>query len=72
MSDETLAAEEEFLLRSIDDLEAELAAGGIDAATYRTLHDDYTARAAAVIRARQGRADPAPQSGDETWGPSGP
>ena len=46
-----------FLLRSLDDLERERAAGDIDDADYRTLRDDYTARAAAVIRAiDEGRA----------------
>lgn len=46
----TLEAEREFLLQSLADLEAERDAGNIDDATYRELHDDYTARAAAVIR----------------------
>jgi hypothetical protein len=45
-----LADEREFLLRSLDDLDAELLAGNIDPDTYRVLHDDYTARASAVIR----------------------
>jgi tetratricopeptide (TPR) repeat protein len=44
-----LAAERDFLLKSLDDLDAELLAGNIDPDTYRTLHDDYTARASAVI-----------------------
>jgi len=57
-TDSELAAEEEFLLRSLADLEAERTAGNIDAGTYRELHDDYTARAAAVIRARRGEAPP--------------
>ena len=47
---EGLEAERDFLLRSLDDLEAERAAGGIDGESYARLHDDYTARAAAVIR----------------------
>ena len=47
---DALEAERDFLLRSIDDLEAERAAGNVDDGTYRELHDDYTARAAAVIR----------------------
>jgi len=46
---ETLEGEREFLLKSLDDLDAELVAGNIDPDTYRTLHDDYTARAAAAI-----------------------
>jgi tetratricopeptide (TPR) repeat protein len=47
---ETLDDEREFLLRSLDDLDAELVAGNIDPDTYRVLHDDYTARASAVIQ----------------------
>ena len=46
----TLEAEREFLLQSLADLESERDAGNIDDETYRSLHDDYTARAAAVIR----------------------
>jgi hypothetical protein len=45
-----LEDERDFLLRSLDDLETELVAGNIDAETYRVLHDDYTARASAVIK----------------------
>jgi tetratricopeptide (TPR) repeat protein len=47
---EALETEREFLLRSLDDLDEERAAGNLDDGTYRELHDDYTARAAAVIR----------------------
>ena len=47
---EALEDEREFLLRSLDDLDSELLAGNIDLDTYRVLHDDYTARAAAVIK----------------------
>ena len=50
---DTLAAlesERDFLLRSLDDLEAERAAGNLDADRYERLRDDYTARAAAVLR----------------------
>lgn len=54
-----LEAEREFLLRSLDDLDAERDAGNVDGATYRTLHADYTARAAAVIRAIEGDDEPA-------------
>jgi tetratricopeptide (TPR) repeat protein len=46
---EALEAERDFLLRSLDDLEAERAAGDIDESDYQILHDDYTARAAAAI-----------------------
>ena len=50
--------ERDFLLRSLDDLEAERAAGNIDDPTYRRLHDDYTARAAITVRAmRDGTKD---------------
>jgi cytochrome c-type biogenesis protein CcmH/NrfG len=45
-----LESERDFLLRSLDDLDAERTAGNIDADTYRVLHDDYTARASAVIQ----------------------
>jgi cytochrome c-type biogenesis protein CcmH/NrfG len=48
---EALETERDFLMRSLDDLEEERAAGNVDPGTYRELHDDYTARAAAVIRA---------------------
>jgi tetratricopeptide (TPR) repeat protein len=46
-----LEEQRDFLLRSLQDLEREHAAGDIDEADYVTLKDDYTARAAAVIRA---------------------
>lgn len=51
---DALAALEEqrdFLLRSLDDLERERAAGDVDDHDYQALRDDYTARAAAVLRA---------------------
>jgi hypothetical protein len=53
-----LALEEErgFLLRSLEDLDAELAAGDIAGADYEMLRDRYTARAAAVLRALEGAA----------------
>lgn len=54
---ETLVALEEerdFLLRSIEDLEREHDAGDIEDDDYETLKDDYTARAAAVLRAIDG------------------
>ncbi len=46
-----LMEEQRFLLGSLDDLEAEYAAGDIDTGDYEELRDDYTARAAEVIRA---------------------
>jgi tetratricopeptide (TPR) repeat protein len=42
--------EREFLLRSLDDLESEHAAGNVDDETYARLHADYTARAANAMR----------------------
>ena len=61
--DELAALEEErdFLLRSLDDLAREREAGDLDEADHRALADDYTARAAAVLRAiEDGQAAPAP------------
>jgi tetratricopeptide (TPR) repeat protein len=46
-----LERERDFLLRSLDDLEAERAKGAIDDESFARLRDDYTARAAAVLRA---------------------
>ncbi len=42
--------ERDFLLRSLDDLESEYAAGDLDEVDYTSLRDDYTVRAASVIR----------------------
>ena len=64
---EQLEAERDFLLRSLDDLETERAAGGIDDESYRTLHDDYTARAAAVIRALRDGVDARPAKPPVPW-----
>jgi cytochrome c-type biogenesis protein CcmH/NrfG len=55
-----LEAERDFLLRSLDDLEAEHVAGDIDDESYQRLHDDYTARGAAAIRALRGGVDARP------------
>jgi tetratricopeptide (TPR) repeat protein len=66
--DELAALEDErdFLLRSLDDLEGEHAVGDVDEHDYATLRDDYTARAARVIRTieqHQARvADPEPRA----------
>ena len=51
--DELAALEEQrdFLLRSLEDLEAEKEAGDLDDADHQALKDDYTARAAEVLRA---------------------
>jgi cytochrome c-type biogenesis protein CcmH len=62
-----LEAERDFLLRSLDDLEAEHEAGGIDDESYQTLRDDYTARAAAVIRALRDGVDARPAVARASW-----
>ncbi|HEU5153068.1 MAG TPA: hypothetical protein VFU19_21420 [Iamia sp.] len=50
-----------FLLQSLRDLEAEHDAGDLSDEDYRALRDDYTARAAAALRAEQrGKAPPTP------------
>ncbi len=46
-----LEEQREFLLRSLADLERERAAGDVDEHDYVVLRDDYTARAAEVLRA---------------------
>lgn len=52
-----LEEERRFLLRSLDDLEREHAAGDVDEHDYTVLRDGYTARAAAVLRSiDEGRA----------------
>ena len=45
-----LEEERDFLLGSLDDLERERADGNLDDEEYERLKDDYTARAAAVLR----------------------
>jgi tetratricopeptide (TPR) repeat protein len=57
-----LEEERRFLLDSLRDLEREHDAGDLDEDDYRTLRDDYTARAASVLRALEGGEEP----GDET------
>lgn len=50
-----------FLLQSLRDLEAEHAAGDLSDEDYEALRDDYTARAAAALRAEErGKAPPTP------------
>jgi len=56
-----LEDERDFLLKSLDDLEAEHESGGIDDESYAQLHDDYTARAAATIRALRDGVDARPE-----------
>lgn len=59
------ADERDLLLRSIEDLDREFEAGDLDPDDYRSLRDDYTARAAAAIREASTRpaAHPTPRSG---------
>jgi cytochrome c-type biogenesis protein CcmH/NrfG len=59
-SREQLENERDFLLRSLDDLERERDKGTIDDESYERLHADYTARAAAVIRALRDGVDSRP------------
>jgi cytochrome c-type biogenesis protein CcmH/NrfG len=71
MSDpQALESERDFLLRSLDDLEAERDAGNIDEETYQTLHDDYTARAASAIRSLRDDEVPAEPVGSRRVPPS--
>ncbi len=51
---ERLTDEREHLLASLDDLDAELAAGDIDQIDFDALRDDYTARTAQLSRALDG------------------
>ncbi|HYI62543.1 MAG TPA: hypothetical protein VEW93_12145 [Acidimicrobiales bacterium] len=58
----------EFLLQSLRDLDREREAGDIDEDDYAALRDDYTARAAAALRAEQrGQAPPVPPSRPRSW-----
>src|SRR6476659_2868910 len=59
-SRDQLERERDFLLRSLDDLERERDKGTIDDESYERLHDDYTARAAEVIRALRDGVDARP------------
>ncbi len=74
-----LEEERDFLLRSIRDLDAEHAAGDMADGDYARLRDDYTARAARVLRALDGEevelpAGPAGpgRAGPERAGPDSP
>lgn len=62
-----LEEERDFLLRSLDDLERERAAGDLDDDDYSTLKDDYTARAAEALRALE-RGRPPPPAGPARGG----
>lgn len=68
--DTVVALEEErdFLLKSLDDLEREHDAGDVDDVDYVELRDDYTARAAASIRALDQHATVmAAKKGERSW-----
>jgi tetratricopeptide (TPR) repeat protein len=75
-----LEEQRDLLLKSLRDLDAERAAGEMGDDDYQTLKDDYTARAAAVLRAieagRAGGARPTaartPDRGQEGSGREGP
>ena len=56
----SLESERDFLLRSIKDLESEREAGNLDDDRSQSLKDDYTARAAAVLRSIEEGRDAAP------------
>ncbi len=62
-----LEAERDFLLASLDDLDVERAAGEIDEESHARLHADYTARAAAAIRALRDGVDTQPARPRVVW-----
>jgi hypothetical protein len=66
-----LEAERDFLLRSIEDLERERAAGDVGADDYAELRADYVARAATTLRALEARdgstESPATHLGARRW-----
>ena len=55
--------ERDFLIRSLHDLEAEHDAGDIDDADYESLRDDYTARAARLLRELESPEPAGPSAG---------
>ena len=64
-----LEEERDFLLRSLDDLEREHDAGDVDDTDYAELKDDYTARAARVLRAIDDRrVHAASTASSRSWG----
>jgi hypothetical protein len=64
-----LEEQRDFLLRSLTDLEREHDAGDLDDADYEELRDDYTARAAEVLRAiERHEAAFAQAKGPRRWG----
>ncbi len=68
----TLQDERDFLLRSLDDLDVEHAAGDVDDADHVVLRADYTRRAAQVLRALDPPpADAVPRPGEDAPGAAG-
>ena len=64
-----LEEERDFLLHSLSDLEREHDAGDVDDTDYAELKDDYTARAAGVLRAIDDRRALAASTGSaRSWG----
>jgi tetratricopeptide (TPR) repeat protein len=63
----TLEAERDFLLRSLDDLEREREEGNLATPDYDRLRDEYTARAASVIRAIRDGVDARPRARPRSW-----
>ncbi|HVM06330.1 MAG TPA: hypothetical protein VM242_14280 [Acidimicrobiales bacterium] len=67
-----LEEDRDFLLRSLEDLEREREAGDLDESDYVALKEDYTARAAAVLRALAADPEAADPAGREAAGPAEP
>ena len=72
LSDDELAEERDFLLRSLKDLDDERGAGDVDDGDYHVLKEGYTARAAAVLRELDARSDSDGDPGGATPGDTGP
>ncbi|HVF14612.1 MAG TPA: tetratricopeptide repeat protein [Acidimicrobiales bacterium] len=68
---EELEEQRDVLLKSLRDLEQERAAGEIGDDDYVTLKDDYTARAAAVLRVIEARRSGPPRTGTRPPGARG-
>jgi len=62
-----LTEEQEFLLRSLDDLEKEHSTGDLSDNEYETLRNDYTHRLASVSRGLTGSAVPSPKQNSKRY-----
>ncbi len=62
-----LTEEQEFLLRSLDDLEKEHSTGDLSDNEYETLRNDYTHRLASVSRGLTGSAVPSPSQNSKRY-----